>query len=185
MLPLQPPDALHEVALVDDHVSCVLPPLDTLVGLAPRLTVGDGNVTATTTASDAVPPSPLHASVNVVSAVSAPVLSDPDVALLPLQPPDAMHEPALVLDHDNVVDVPDKMDAAAAVMSTVGAGKPLLSSEDEQPAAKPRIANSAPVRLSARTPPRSMRCTTDPRNALSARPGQHRRHPMHSATRNQ
>ena len=48
LLPLQPPDALHEVALVDDHVSCVLPPLDTLVGFAARVTVGAGGGGAAT-----------------------------------------------------------------------------------------------------------------------------------------
>jgi hypothetical protein len=38
--PLQPPDAVHEVALVDDHVNVDVAPLATLIGLALRETVG-------------------------------------------------------------------------------------------------------------------------------------------------
>ena len=38
--PLQPPEAVHDAALLDVHVNIVVPPLETLVGLAARLTVG-------------------------------------------------------------------------------------------------------------------------------------------------
>ena len=38
--PLQPPEAVHDAALLDVHVNIVVPPLATLVGLAVRLTVG-------------------------------------------------------------------------------------------------------------------------------------------------
>jgi hypothetical protein len=38
--PAQPPEAVHEVALVEDHVSVEAPPLATLVGLALKVTVG-------------------------------------------------------------------------------------------------------------------------------------------------
>jgi hypothetical protein len=40
LLPLQAPEAVHEVALLADHVSVELPPLGTLVGLALRETLG-------------------------------------------------------------------------------------------------------------------------------------------------
>jgi hypothetical protein len=38
--PLQPPEALQEVALVADHVNTVVPPWDTLVGVAVSETTG-------------------------------------------------------------------------------------------------------------------------------------------------
>jgi len=43
------PEAVHEVALVDDQVSVELAPLATVLGLALRLTVGAGGVTETVT----------------------------------------------------------------------------------------------------------------------------------------
>jgi hypothetical protein len=42
LLPLQAPEAVHEVALLDDHVNVELPPLDTLVGLALSVTATVG-----------------------------------------------------------------------------------------------------------------------------------------------
>ncbi len=51
-VPLHPPDAEHEVALVEDQVKVELPPLDTLVGLALIDTVGG-------LAGGALPASPL------------------------------------------------------------------------------------------------------------------------------
>jgi hypothetical protein len=39
-LPVQPPVAVHDAALLDVHVNIVVPPLATLLGLAVRLTVG-------------------------------------------------------------------------------------------------------------------------------------------------
>ena len=45
--PLQPLEAVQDVALVDDHVSVELLPLATLVGLAPSDTVGGAAETVT------------------------------------------------------------------------------------------------------------------------------------------
>jgi len=45
--PDQPPDAVQEVALVEDQVSVELPPLFTVLGLAVKVTVGAGWVTDT------------------------------------------------------------------------------------------------------------------------------------------
>src|SRR5262245_43199759 len=42
--PVQPPDAVHEVAFVDDQVSVDVPPVVTLVGFAVRDTVGAGGL---------------------------------------------------------------------------------------------------------------------------------------------
>ncbi len=48
-MPLQPPEAVHEVALVDDHDNVLLAPLATDVGDADNVTVGTGAVPVTVT----------------------------------------------------------------------------------------------------------------------------------------
>ena len=62
-LPLQPPEAVHEVALVDDQDSVELAPLATVLGLALKLTVGAGAVAVTVTDCTAFPPAPGQVSV--------------------------------------------------------------------------------------------------------------------------
>ena len=54
--PLQPPDAEHEVALVEDQVRVEAAPLATVVGLADRVTVGAGVFTVTVADWVALPP---------------------------------------------------------------------------------------------------------------------------------
>jgi hypothetical protein len=61
------------VALVLDHVKVELPPLDTLLGLVLRVTVGAGDVTETVTACAEEPPAPLQVTVYLVAAVRAAV----------------------------------------------------------------------------------------------------------------
>ncbi len=62
--PVQPPDAVHDVALVLDQLSVELLPVVIDVGLALSVTVGSGD--ATVTVADAgvavVPPGPVQAS---------------------------------------------------------------------------------------------------------------------------
>lgn len=126
-VPLQPFEAVHEVALVEDQVSVLLPPLATCVGDALRLTVGAGVVelrTVTVALLCAVPPVPVHASVNVVLAVNAPVLVLPEVPFAPLQPPEAVHDVAFVVDHVSVLDPPLSIRLGDADRDTVGAGGP-------------------------------------------------------------
>jgi hypothetical protein len=61
-VPLQLPDAAQEVASVDDHVSVVLLPATTEVGLALIVTVGGGTgVTVTLALAEVVPPAPAQA----------------------------------------------------------------------------------------------------------------------------
>src|SRR5690349_1211099 len=79
-VPLQPPDAVHEVALVEDQLSVLLPPLTTDVGDAAMETVGTGvelRIETVVLARAVVPPEPVQVSVYVVADVSAPVLADP------------------------------------------------------------------------------------------------------------
>jgi len=51
--------------------------------------------------SVAVPPAPVHVNVNVLLANTLPLVVLPLVAFAPDQPPDALHEVAFVLLHDN------------------------------------------------------------------------------------
>ena len=61
-LPLQPPDAVHAVALVELHVSVDALPAMTLDGLAATLTVGvpGSGFTATAAVWLAAPPGPVQ-----------------------------------------------------------------------------------------------------------------------------
>ena len=63
LLPDQAPEAVHEVALVDDQVMVELPPLAMALGPTLKLTVGADAVTDTVADCDALPPAP--AQVNV------------------------------------------------------------------------------------------------------------------------
>ncbi len=62
-LPLHPPDAAHEVALVDDQDSVELPPLVRVLGLALKLTVGAAEATVTVADCAALPPAPVQVKV--------------------------------------------------------------------------------------------------------------------------
>jgi len=54
------PEAVQEVALVEDQVNVELLPLATVLGLAVKLTVGAGDVTDTVADCDALPPAPVR-----------------------------------------------------------------------------------------------------------------------------
>ncbi len=62
-VPLQPPEAVHEVALVDDQLSIDAAPLVTVLGVAASVTVGAGVVTEMVADCAALPPGPPHVSV--------------------------------------------------------------------------------------------------------------------------
>lgn len=59
-VPLQPPEAVQEVASVEDQVSIALAPLVTVLGFALRVTVGTGWITDTVADCEALPPGPVH-----------------------------------------------------------------------------------------------------------------------------
>jgi hypothetical protein len=61
--PLQPPEAVQAVALVDDQVRADVAPLLTVAGFAVRVTAGAGVVTDTVADCAALPPLPLQVSV--------------------------------------------------------------------------------------------------------------------------
>lgn len=126
LVPVQAPDALQLVALAVLQVSVDEPPLVTVVGDAPSVTVGaDGGVTVTVTDWLAEPTLPVQVSVNVVVAVRAPVDAEPDVPRLPLQPPDAVQLVALVDDQLSVDEPPCATAGGAALSMTVGRVPPI------------------------------------------------------------
>jgi hypothetical protein len=61
-LPDQAPEAVQEVALVDDQLNVDALPLATVLGLAVKLTVGAGEVTETVADCVALPPLPVQVS---------------------------------------------------------------------------------------------------------------------------
>jgi len=123
LIPDHPPEAVHDVAFVEDHVRVDEPPLFRENGLAVRDTVGAG-VAVTVTVVDAfcVPPGPVQERLKVLVLVSAPVDALPEAALAPDQPTEAVHEVAFVEDHVRVDDPPLATDCGLAVRDTVGAG---------------------------------------------------------------
>jgi hypothetical protein len=60
--PLQPPEAVQAVALVDDQVKADVVPLLTVAGFAVRVTAGAGVVTDTLADCAALPPLPVQVS---------------------------------------------------------------------------------------------------------------------------
>lgn len=63
LLPVQPPLAVQEVALVEDQVRVALWPETMLVGEAEKETVGAAALTLTVTLRVVVPPAPVQARV--------------------------------------------------------------------------------------------------------------------------
>jgi hypothetical protein len=88
--PLQPPDAVQEVALLLDHVSAEAAPAFTVLGAALSVTIGALLETVTVADCVADPPAPVQVSSYSVVAVSAPVEKVPLVGTLLCQPPEAM-----------------------------------------------------------------------------------------------
>ncbi|WP_331611943.1 hypothetical protein [Povalibacter sp.] len=83
------------------------------------VTVGGELTTVTMADCEIAPPLPLHVTVKVVVVVGA-TCSDPEGALLPDQPSEAVQAVVLVLDQDRVDDWPGLIDVGLAVKVTVG-----------------------------------------------------------------
>jgi hypothetical protein len=122
LAPDQAPEAVHEVALLEDHVSVEEPPLVIVLGLALKLTVAEGfELTVTVAVCAAVPPAPLQVSVYVEVLVSAPVDCVPAIPLAPDQAPEATQEVAFVDDQVSVALLPLFTALGPALNVTVGA----------------------------------------------------------------
>ena len=98
--PVQPPEAVHAVALVLDQVSVLVAPLGMAAGSALNVAIGSGTTGVTATVAPAgaeVPPAPAQVSVNAAFVDSAPVANEPLTGCAPLQPPEAVQAVALVV----------------------------------------------------------------------------------------
>lgn len=120
--PDHPPEAMHVVALVVDHVSVDRAPYATDVGSADRVMVGTGAVTDTATDALDEPPAPMQAMVNVLSSLSEPVVTEPATACVPDHAPDAVHDVAFVLAHVSVELAALATVVGLAEIDTTGAG---------------------------------------------------------------
>ena len=115
---------MHDVALIELHVSVEAPPAATTVGFATIVAVG---ITLTSTlAAPLVPLVPVQVMEYELGTASAPVLCVPLVAFVPLQLPDAVHEVAFVELHDSVEALPLATVAGAAPSDAVGSAAPVL-----------------------------------------------------------
>jgi hypothetical protein len=124
LAPDQPPEAVHDVAFVEDQVSVEVPPLATDVGFAASETVtdGGGGEPATVTIADALalPPEPVQVREKLPLAVSGPVDWLPEVALEPDHAPEAEQEVAFAEDQVSVEVPPLATDVGFAASDTVG-----------------------------------------------------------------
>jgi hypothetical protein len=73
-VPLQPPDAVHDVAFVELHVNVEAPPLAMDVGFAVSVTVAADTIVTVAVATLLAPPTPVQVNEYDVLAVRAPVL---------------------------------------------------------------------------------------------------------------
>jgi hypothetical protein len=109
--PVHAPLAVQLVALVEFQLNVVAAPFVSVEGVAASVTVGAGAAlggrTVTSTVWVAVPPAPVQVSANDELAVSTPVFAVPEVALGPLQLPDAVHAEAFVDDQLRVTVPPE------------------------------------------------------------------------------
>jgi hypothetical protein len=117
-----PPVAVHDVALVELHVSVEDWPLAMLVGFAFNVAVGMVPIVTVAVAGALVPPVPVQVSVYAVLVVNAPVFTAPLADFVPLQPPEAVQDVALVELQVSVDDPPLAIVVSPAVSATVGAG---------------------------------------------------------------
>jgi hypothetical protein len=121
-LPLQPPEAVQEVALVATQVNIALEPFATVLGFAASVTVGTGWITETVADCDALPPVPVQVSVYLWLLVRFPVDDEPLTGWLPAQAPEAVQVDALVEDQVKVELAPLRIVLGLADSVTVGIG---------------------------------------------------------------
>lgn len=123
-VPDHAPEAVQVVALVEDQVSVVLPPLATMLGSELIVTVGAAVTTPTVMVVElvALPPAPVHVNTYLAVALSGPVDCEPLVANDPLQAPEAVHEVVFADFHASTADCPWVTAAGLGDKETVGLG---------------------------------------------------------------
>ncbi len=125
-VPLQPPEAVQDDAFWEVQVSVEVPPSTTVVAEAVNVTVGAVAVTTTSVDCVAEPPGPVQVIVYVVVAAKGTVAAVPEVARVPVQPPDAVQDCEFADAHCRLAVLPALTVLSAAVSVTVGAGKALV-----------------------------------------------------------
>jgi hypothetical protein len=148
--PLQPFEAVQEVAFVELQVRVAALPLVRLVGLALKFTTGAAavpDVTVTDVVALLLPPVPVQDSIKLAVAVSAPVDLLPLVDSAPLQAPEATHDVAFVELQLMVDALPEVTLVGDALNDTVGAGvgleppPPQAVSAKDAPMVRPAVTN--------------------------------------------
>lgn len=128
-MPVQAPEAEHEVAFFVDQASVEAVPELTVLGEALNVTSGGNAETVTMADCVAEPPAPVQVSSYSVVLESAPVDQVPLVATMPFQPPEAVQAVALA-ELQLKVDVPplaivggdaDSVTVGASVVTTTSA----------------------------------------------------------------
>jgi len=122
--PDQAPEAVQDVALVELQESVEELAEIIELGLAAIVTVGSAEEAVTVTVADWLvePPAPVQVSEYVAVVVRLPVLCEPEVACVPDQAPEAVHEVALVEVQLRVEVPPEIIEIGLADIVTVGAG---------------------------------------------------------------
>ncbi len=133
LAPLQAPEAVQELALVELQVNVEVPPSATAVGFAASVTVGAGITVTVAVATLLPPPAPVQVNEYDVVAERAAVTCVPPVALAPLQPPEALQDVASVELQVNVEVPPLPSVVGAALMEAVGCGGALGLGETPPP----------------------------------------------------
>lgn len=157
-VPDHAPEATHESASVEDHVSVDVAPLGTVPGLAVIDTdgaVGGAGAGSTEIVTDLVsaPPRLVHVKEKFCADVTGPTDSEPDGGLLPDQAPDATHDFARSEFHRSTDTPPLATVDGSATSATIGRGS------SKTHATRPAAENPAKItpnhRLIGRiTPPR-------------------------------
>lgn len=159
-VPLQAPEAEHEVALLEDQVKVALAPLLILVGLALKETFGAGvdaaAIVVTVTDCSALPPVPVQVKVYSVVEVNAEVVFVPLTGTVPLQPPEAVHEVAFVASQLSFASLPLVICAGLAESETAGVGAEDVLPVDPPPV-EPLVVLVAPEPVTSVEPPQALK----------------------------
>lgn len=105
---------MHVVILAELHVNVDVAPEVITRGFAEKVSVGAGaGITVTVVVPKTDPAGPVHVKPKLV-VVAGETLCEPEVALEPLQPPEAVHESVLPEVHESTDDCPAVIDAGEA-----------------------------------------------------------------------
>ena len=148
------------MAFVEDQVKVALAPLVILVGLALKETVGAGVAVAafvvTVTDCSALPPVPVQVRVYSVVEFKADVVFVPLTGIVPLQPPEAVHEVALVASQISLASLPLVICAGLAESETAGVGAEDVLPVEPLPV-EPPVVLVAPELVTSVEPPQALK----------------------------